>query len=86
MNVSLQLTQTAHSANAGKSLMLRDIDMDTALAISTALRELPQAHLDAVILVENLSTTAPALHKPKLARTGRLSGWLRGFTGPALVR
>lgn len=93
MNVSIQLTKTAHSSNAGKSVILRDIDMDTALAISAALRELHNADVEAVIVVENLPTaTRPARpsHKPQRARASMgWAGWLRGLrlpTSAALAR
>ena len=92
MNVSIQLTKTARSSNAGKSMILRDIDMDTALAISAALRELHNADVEAVIVVENLPTaTRPARpsHKPQRARAATgWAGWLRGLRmpSPALAR
>jgi len=84
MNVSIRLTKTTHSANAGKSKVLRDIDLDTALAISTALRELPNADVDAVIVVEKLPTaTRPAaLRKPRRAANRGLVAWLRGLRMP----
>ena len=85
MNVSIQLTKTALSANAGKSMILRDVDLDTALAISAALRELPNADVEAMIVVENLPTTqrpARPSQQPARARTGAglgWAGWLRGL-------
>ena len=85
MNVSIQLTKTAHSSNAGKSMTLRDVDLDTALAISAALRDLHNADLEAVIVVENLPTAkrpARPSHKPQTAhRVAGLgwAGWLRGL-------
>lgn len=86
MNVSIQLTKTAHSSNAGKSMVLRDIDMGTALAISAALRELQNADVEAVIVVENLPTaTRPARpsHKPQRACVSMgWAGWLRGLRMP----
>jgi hypothetical protein len=86
MNVSIQLTKTARSSNAGKSMILRDIDMDTALAISAALRELQNADVEAVIVVENLpAATRPARpsHKPQRARASMgWAGWLRGLRMP----
>jgi len=89
MNVSIQLTKTALSSNAGKSMVLRDVDLDTALAISAALRELPNADLEAVIVVENLPVAkrpARPSHKSQPARAGAgqgLFGWLRGLGLPA---
>ena len=88
MNVSIQLTKTALSSNAGKSMVLRDVDLDTALAISAALRELPNADLEAVIVVENLPVAkrpARPSHKSQRARAGAglgLFGWLRGLGLP----
>jgi len=88
MNVSIQLTKTALSSNAGKSMVLRDVDLDTALAISAALRELPNADLEAVIVVENLPTAkrpARPSRKPQDAHRGAsqgLFGWLRGLGLP----
>ena len=86
MKVSIQLTKTAHSSNAGKQMILRDIELDTALAISAALRELPHADVEAVIVVENLPTaTRPARpsHKPQRARASMgWAGWLRGLRLP----
>lgn len=83
MNVSIQLTKTAHSSNAGKSMTLRDVDLDTALAISAALRDLTNADLEAVIVVENLPTTkSPARpsRQPQRAHAGLgWAGWLRGL-------
>lgn len=87
MKVSIQLTKTAHSSNAGKSMILRDIELDTALAISAALRELTNADVDAVIVVEKLPTAvrpAPS-RKPQRARPGAgfsWTGWLRGLRMP----
>jgi len=85
MNVSIQLTKTAHSTNAGKSMVLRDIELDTALAISAALRELQDADLEAVIVVEKLPTALrPATSRKPQRATGRgLSGWLRGLRMPS---
>ena len=88
MNVSIQLTKTALSSNAGKSMVLHDVDLDTALAISAALRGLPHADLEAVIAVENLPTAkrlARPLHKPQAVRHDAglgLFGWLRGLGLP----
>jgi len=88
MNVSIQLTKTALSSNAGKSMVLRDVDLDTALAISAALRDLPHADVEAVIVVENLPTAkrpARPSHKSQAARHGAgqgLFGWLRGLGLP----
>ncbi len=85
MNVSIQLTKTAHSSNAGKSMTLRDVDLDTALAISAALRDLPHADVEAVIVVENLPVAkrpARPSHKPQPARAGGWAGWLRGLGMP----
>jgi hypothetical protein len=85
MNVSIQLTKTAFSSNAGKSMVLRDVDLDTALAISAALRELPHADVEAVIVVENLPIAkrpARPSQQPQRARTGAglgWAGWLRGL-------
>jgi hypothetical protein len=83
MNVSIQLTKTAHSSSAGKSMILRDIEMDAAVAISAALRGLPDAGMEAVIMVENLSNaprpTGPS-HKPRRAHASKgWAGWLRGL-------
>jgi len=85
MNVSIQLTKTAHSTNAGKSVILRDIELDSALAISAALRELPDADLEAVIVVKKLPTAArPASARTPQRAAGRgLSGWLRGLRMPS---
>ena len=88
MNVSIQLTRPAHSSNAGESMVLRDVGLDSALAISAALRELPRADVEAVIVVENLPTTkrpARPSHKPQPARAGAgqgWAGWLRGLGMP----
>ena len=85
MKVSIQLTKTAHSSNPGKQMVLRDIELDTALAISAALRDLSNADVDAVIVVENLPTAArPARpsHKPQRARSLGWAGWLRGLRMP----
>jgi hypothetical protein len=85
MNVSIQLTKTAHSPDAGKRTVLRDVDLDTALAISAALRELHQADLEAVIVVENLPTAKrPVRAAAKPQHAGFLSGWLRGLR-PAMA-
>lgn len=97
MNVSIQLTKTAFSSNAGKSMVLRDVDLDTALAISAALRDLPNADVAAVIVVENLPTAkrpARPSQQPQRARTAAglgWAGWLRGLrplagVSPALAR
>jgi hypothetical protein len=83
MNVSVQLTKTAHSANAGKSMVLRDVDLDTALALSAALRDLPHADVDAMIVVENQPTAkGPARPSHPPARAGARTGWLRGLRMP----
>ncbi|HET7868052.1 MAG TPA: hypothetical protein VFL86_26900 [Burkholderiaceae bacterium] len=83
MNVSIQLTKTAHSSSADKSMVRRDVDLDTALAISAALRDLPHADVEAVIVVEELPTAkrpARPSHRPQRARTGMdWAGWLRGL-------
>jgi hypothetical protein len=82
MSVSIQLTKTAHCANAGKSIVLRDVDLDTALALSAALRDLPHADVEAVIVVENLPVAKrPARPSHQPARTG-WAGWLRGLRLP----
>jgi hypothetical protein len=72
MNVSLQLTKTAPSFNAGKCMVLCDVTFDTALAISTSLRDLTHADLDAVILVEELLIAKPL-------RAGFLASRLRSL-------
>ena len=86
MNVSIQLTKTAHSSNAGKSMILRDIDMDTALTISAALRGLQNADVEAVLVMEDLPTaTGPSRpsHEPLRARASMgWAGWLRGLRQP----
>jgi len=88
MNVSIQLTKTAHASNAGRSTVVHDISLDSALAISAALRGLKNADLEAVIVVENLpAATHPARpsHKPQRIRAGdgsSWSGWLRGLRMP----
>lgn len=85
MNVSIQLTKTALSSNAGKSMILRDVDLDTALAISAALRDLPHADVEAMIVVENLPTTKRPARKPQAAHRGTgqgVFGWLRGLGLP----
>ena len=82
MNVSIQLTKTAFSSDAGKSMVLHDMDLDNALAISAALRELPQADVEAVIVVENLPTAkrpARPSQQPQRARPGL--GWWAGWLG-----
>ncbi|HET7868050.1 MAG TPA: hypothetical protein VFL86_26890 [Burkholderiaceae bacterium] len=85
MIVSIQLTSTSHSTNGGSSMTLRDVDLDTALTISAALRKLPHADVEAVVVVENLPTAkhpARPSHKPQPARIGAalaLASWLRGL-------
>jgi hypothetical protein len=83
MNVSIQLTKTAFSSTAGKTTMLRDVDLGTAMAICAALRDLPQADVEAVVVVENQPTAKrPARHsqQPQRSRAGLgWAGWLRGL-------
>lgn len=77
MNVSIQLTQTARSSNAGKYTTLLDVDLDMALTISTALYEQPDAELETMILVEE-SVLPP--HKLLATHTDTFpswAGWLR---------
>lgn len=77
MNVSIQLTQTARSSNAGKCTTLLDVDLDMALTISTALYEQPDAEFETMILVEE-SVLPP--HKLLASHTDTFpswAGWLR---------
>lgn len=88
MNVSIQLTRTAQSSSAGKSVTLRDVNLDTALALSAALRDQPHADVEAVIVVENRPAAhrpAHPSHKPQAARAGAglgWAGWLRNLGMP----
>jgi hypothetical protein len=78
MNVSLKLTRIANSTLAGTHITLRDIDIDTALALSAALRALPHADVEATIVVENLPSTQHTVRPtPKTPRAGLVSTWLR---------
>jgi hypothetical protein len=52
MKVSIHLTK------ASKGMTLRNLDLDTALALRAALRELPGTRIDAVIVAE----TSQAMH------------------------
>ena len=77
MNVSIQLTQTTRSSNAGKCTTLRDVDLDMALTISVALNEQPDAELESLIMIEGPA----ASHKLLASHTGTFpcwTGWLRG--------
>jgi hypothetical protein len=90
MNVSLQLTKTASSSNAGKTVMLRNIDMDTALAISASLRATPNANVEATLVIENLAPTKRSVRTArKPQKVGLIAGWLRSLrpaAAPALAR
>lgn len=85
MNVSMQLTQTGRSANAGMSTMLHEVDLDMALTLSTALTGQQDAEVETLILVEG---SAAGPHKLLAAHTGTfpcLGGWLRSMrTTPAV--
>ena len=79
MNVSMQLTRTARSANAGMSTMLHEVDLDMALALSTALTGQQDAELETLIVVEG---SAGGPHKLWAAHTVTfpcLGDWLRGL-------
>jgi len=71
MNVSIQLTQTTRSSNAGKCTTLRDVDLDMALTISVALNEQPGAGLESLIMIEGPG----ASHKLLASHTSTFPHW-----------
>jgi hypothetical protein len=74
MNISIQLTKTAPSSNAGKTLMRHDIDMDTALTISAALRAMPNVDVEATLVVENLTSAKRPSRRPQ--KLSLFANWL----------
>jgi hypothetical protein len=66
MKVSIHLTKNTGPAGAGKEVVLRDLDLDTALSISTALNGVERADVESLIVIE----------EPR-GRAWKLPAWLR---------
>jgi hypothetical protein len=85
MNVSMQIIQTARSANAGVRTTLHEADLDMALTLSTALTGQQDAEIETLIVVQGTDTPP---HKLLTAHTGTFpswAGWLRSMrTTPAV--
>jgi len=66
MKVSIHLTKNAGSAEGRKDVVVRDLDLATALSISTALNGVEHADVESLLVIE----------EPR-ARTWKLPAWLR---------
>lgn len=71
MKVSIEFSRPASAAGVCKDVVLDDVELDTALAISAALRGLEHADVDPVIVVRELRGGVPA----RRAQPGRI-GWV----------
>lgn len=74
MKVSIQFVRSAGPVGGLKDVMLDDVELDTALAISAAVRELEGADVDPVIVVREARGPAGAL-PARPAQPGRF-GWV----------
>ena len=66
MKVSIHLTRNTGPAGARKEVVLHDLDLDTALSISTALNGVERADVESLIVIE----------EPR-RRAWKLPAWLR---------
>ena len=71
MKVSIQFTRPAGPAGVRKDVVLDDVELDTALAISSALRALEHADIDPVIVVREPRGEVPV----RRVQPGRM-GWV----------
>jgi hypothetical protein len=71
MKVSIHFSRPAGPAGVRKDVVLDDVELDTALAISSALRELAYADVDPVIVVNESRVEIPV----RRAQPGRM-GWV----------
>jgi hypothetical protein len=74
MKVSIQFSRPAGPAGVRKDVMLDDLELDTALALSSALHGLEGADLDAVIVVREPRGAGPGV-PARRAQPGRM-GWV----------
>lgn len=66
MKISIHLTRSTGPAGPYKDVVLHDLDLDTALSISTALNGAARADVESLIVIE----------EPR-SRTRKLPAWLR---------
>ena len=87
MKVSIHLTKTTGSSASSRGMTLRDMDLDTALAIRAAVLGLPGGCIDAVIVAEipHVTQAARAARQQHAVHVGARRAWAGRGHGPQLA-